>query len=129
MIYKQEAIGKTLKATLTLGAREGYDGQKEYTLQEVIEKVNDAHTEIQRGGISPLNCMISESHLVGRSGDSSYQEKLFLLNFAWSPRAGEPNKNKFFETIKSYAFRLGDKMKQQRVYLEFDGSTLVFKRE
>ena len=129
MRYKQEAVGKTLKAVVTLGAREGYNGKKEYSLEEVIAKLNEVNAEFQREKVQPINCMISQAQLVGRSGDTNYQEKLYILDFACSPRIAVPSKFFFLKAAKEYAFRLAEKMKQERVYLEFKGDTYVFKRE
>ena len=44
MTYEQEAVAETLNSRVTIGAMEGYDGQKEYSLEEVLEKVESINS-------------------------------------------------------------------------------------
>ncbi|MEI6731655.1 MAG: hypothetical protein WCK90_03155 [archaeon] len=126
MTYEQEAVAETLNSRVTIGAREGYDGQKEYSLEEVLEKVESINGELT-GDLKPLNCIVSEGHLVGRSGDSTYREKVYCLDFKWSPRSETMGEANFLRMTKEYAFRMGKKMNQERVYIDFKGRTYVLK--
>ena len=125
--YRQEAYGKASFAVATLGAREGYDGKKEYSLDEILSMLDEINKDRSLKQFPTLNCMVSEAHLVGRSGDSSYREKLYKLNFAQSPRFKNLSSGDFFVIVKEYAFTLGSSMKQQRVYIDFENYTHVFK--
>lgn len=125
--YIQEAIGKTSFAVVTLGAREGYEGSKEYSLDDLLNQIDNLNRLRGTSNLKTLNCIVSESNLIGRAGDSSYREKLYELKFSQSPRTEIIPDGSFFEIVKEYAFALGSSMKQQRVYVDFKDNTYVFK--
>jgi hypothetical protein len=125
--YTLEAYGKTSSAVVTLGAREGYEGSKEYSLEELMRMIDELNMQRNSQNLKNLNCIVSEAHLIGRAGDSSYKERLYELKFSQSPRVKAIDNGEFFDIVKEYASALGSSMKQQRVYIEFNGDTYVFK--
>jgi len=52
---------------------------------------------------------------------------VYSFNFARSPRLPEISDEVFEKSIYGYAFRLGEKMGQEKVYLDYKGRTTVFR--
>ncbi|MBI5002332.1 hypothetical protein HZC31_03035 [Candidatus Woesearchaeota archaeon] len=125
--YIPEAIGRTIHGIITVGSVAGYEKGRVFSFaetQDIVDKINNG---FDNSVWVQIPCMIREEHLVGRTGGSGYREKLYRMTFAWSPRANPISSNSFFESLCEYAFRLGTELSQQRVYLDFDGKTSVFK--
>jgi len=130
MKYDLEARAKTQKGTVTVGSREGYAG-KEFDLNRVEEAVDKANLSVRGQGFNPVPCIISQGRLIGRAGVSgggnAYREGVYRLEFALSPRVPAMNKKNFYKLIVAYATEIGETLKQERVYVEFDGWTSVLK--
>ncbi len=126
--YNREAMAETLKGLVTCGARCGYDGSKEFTLEEIIDVLDDVNREIVDAGLQSIPCILREGVLIGRTSTENYHEKVYSMEFSWSPRAKLLERTTFYNTLIEYANRIGQKMKQERVYLEFDGQTEVLKK-
>lgn len=126
--YRLETKGISLKGIITCGARAGYSGEKEFSLEEAlvfledINKARDAH-----GQVIP-SCMIIESTLLGRAGNHEYREQVYKVELSWSPRSGQLGSDEFCEILFQYADQLGLKAQQERMYIEFEETTYVFKR-
>ncbi len=127
MSYNQEAIGPVLSGVVTVGSVAGYDGGKEYSLAETQDIVDKINMEFDGSVWPSIPCMIREEHLVGRASASKYREKLYKMNFLWSPRAKAISNNTFLEGLCEYGFRLGKEMQQKRVYIDYKDKTFVFK--
>ena len=93
------------------------------TLEDVVQKVDAVHKKSSQ----PLNGIISQGELVGRSGDSSYRETVFRIALSTSPRSKALSQKDFLNALEVYATELGSDMKQERVYLECNGVTYVYK--
>ncbi|MBI2102239.1 hypothetical protein HYT55_00225 [Candidatus Woesearchaeota archaeon] len=126
--YQREARGATLKGIITCGARVGYEDGREFDLEETISVLNEINRERSESGAMTLPCIIKEGTLIGRSADSDYREQIYQLEFSWSPRYKEIPRDTFREALLAYADELGQRMEQQRMYVEFDGETTVLKR-
>ena len=127
--YDVEACATTLKGTVTCGSSCGYGGGKEFTLEETLDILDGVNKEIVDDGFSPIPCILREGVLAGRASSESYREKVFSMNFSWSPRVAPMDKTIFYETLLKYANVLGQKMGQERMYLEFDNQTEVLKKK
>jgi hypothetical protein len=124
MDYSIEARARTLSGRIILGAREGYDGDREFSLEELANFLREANKEIES-----IPCIIAPGLLVGRSGNSDYSERVFYLNFSQSPRTARPLLSKrFMDILIEYGNFLGNSMKQERVYIDFNGETIVLRR-
>lgn len=131
MNYEQEAKGDTLKGTINLGARSGYDSQepkaKEFSLEDVVEILNKINSEFASQELQRIPCIVREGLLVGRTETENYRERIYSFEFLWSPRAEPMQSDVFYNALLEYGKALGEKMQQQRLYLEFNGSTEVWK--
>ena len=126
--YEVEAQGNIQNCVITCGARVGYEGDREVSLDEVIVILGAAHKEVAADNILiPIPCIVREGTLVGRSEGMDYTEKVYSFNFARSPRLPEISDEVFEKSIYGYAFRLGEKMGQEKVYLDYKGRTTVFR--
>jgi len=126
--YNREAIASSLTGSITCGSRCGYEGTKRFSLEETLDFLDGINKTISDGGLQPIPCIVHEGVLVGRASTASYRETVFTMDFSWSPRAPEMEKNTFYKTLITYANRLGIEMKQERVYVKFDGKTEVLKK-
>lgn len=124
MTYDIEAKGRCLNGRIIVGAKEGYDGKKEYSLEELASFLRQANAKM------PINipCIITSGVLIGRAGDSDYSENVFYIDFSQSPRVERLSREKFLDTLCTYADSLGSAMSQKRVYIDFDEETIVLKR-
>ncbi|MBT5021412.1 hypothetical protein HOK51_09675 [Candidatus Woesearchaeota archaeon] len=127
--YKFEATEKNLKGTITCGSKVGYEGDSKFDLTQVLDILDQINKELNLEGIASIPCIVVEGELVGRSDLEKYREKIYNLNFAWCPRVPAPSTDDFYETLKQYVNRLGNKMQQERIYVEFEGDTVVYKRK
>lgn len=130
-IYLQEAVGPTLTGVVTVGSRVGYEDDRGDSLLEpriVLGKINEKFD----GSIWPtIPCAVREEGLVGRATGLMHQKKQkkqYRLTFSWSPRLASISANKFYDGLCEYGFRLGRELEQEKVYIDFDGNTLVFKQ-
>jgi hypothetical protein len=126
--YSQEAMGPTLSGIITVGSVAGYDNGKNFSLSQAQEAIDKINKKLDSSIFTSIPCMIHEAHLVGRAGGSDYSEKLYKMTFAHSPRLNPISQNTFFETLCEYGFRLGRELEQQRVYVDFNDQTLVFRQ-
>src|SRR3989344_3329689 len=126
--YNREAIASSLTGSITCGSRCGYEGSKEFTLEETLDILDGINRNIGDTGLQPIPYIVREGVLVGRASTDIYREKVFTMDFSWSPRAPEMERNTFYETLIEYANILGTRMEQERVYVEFDGKTEVLKK-
>ena len=126
--YSLETKGKTLKGIIICGAREGYTGTKENSLDEVLDALDDINQARKKNELPIPSCMVSEAILIGRSQEEKYREKVYKFEFSWSPRAKPTTETIFHEALVQYVNALGSKLKQERVYLEFDGKTWAYKQ-
>ena len=126
--YKSEAMKPSLKGLITCGSRCGYEGKKEFTLEETLSILEEANETIIDSGYQPIPCIVREGMLVGRTTDNCYREGVFMMEFSWSPRASEIASDRFYETLLTYANILGCEMQQERVYIEFNNMTEVLKK-
>ena len=125
--YSVEATTKSLMGSVTCGSRCGYDGEKEFTLGETLDIIDAINRAIGGAGLQPIPCVVHEGVLVGRAGGDGCREKVFTMDFKWSPRSAAMESDVFHKTLMEYATRLGERMKQERVYVEFDDKTEVLK--
>lgn len=125
--YKQEARGATLKGIITCGAQAGYESGKEFSLEQTIGFINDINEDRNGRKEITLPCIVKEGTLIGRSGDSDYRERVYQLEFSWSPRYSAIPSETFRDALLSYADELGQRMEQQRMYVEFENETYVLK--
>ncbi len=123
MKYYLEAQRETQTGTIVIGARVGYKGPNTFTLEDVATNLNAINKQIGY----PLNALINPRELVGRSGDSSYRETVFEIDLSTSPRGRALPREKFLKALEFYVTELGSKMQQERVYLEYDGITRVYR--
>ncbi|MDP3882218.1 MAG: hypothetical protein Q8Q31_05065 [Nanoarchaeota archaeon] len=128
--YNIEASGVALKGIITCGSLEGYESTgASFTLENLLGFLDETNKEILEEGLKPIPCIIYQGTLVGRSNSGQYREEVYTLDFSWSPRVGAPLKEVFLKTLMEYADRLGKKMKQTRIYVEFEGKTTVLKKK
>ena len=126
--YILEASAPTLVGRLTLGSRAGYEDGKEFSLTDLEDFLHNVNDVFGKSNLwIPIPSIINEGKLVVKTGDSRYGEKVYRLDFALSPRAEPISRNSFYETLCEYGFVLGRILKQQRVYVDFEGTTYVFK--
>ncbi len=126
--YRLEAEINTLKGTIICGSREGYSGNIEHSLEEVLSIIDEINVGRVQRRLPISNIMINEVMLIGRSGDAKYHEKVYKIELSWSPRAEPIKVDTFREVLHQYADELGVRLKQERVYLDFDGMTYAYKR-
>ncbi len=128
MKYNLEARAKTLKGTVTVGSREGYSG-KEFEIDRVELELDNINVKLSGRGLRTIPCIITNGKLIGRSsgGSAKYAERVYRLEFSWSPRSPKMGKKEFNSILMDYATGLGCRLKQERVYIEFDGKTSVLK--
>ena len=122
--YIEEAAENTLKGIVTCGARAGYEGNKQFSLDDVIDFVARAHEQVP----TPIPCIIREGTLMRRTDTTEYKEKIYTLEFLWSPRKAPLENDVFYARLLHYAQMLGTQMQQERVYVEFEGKTIVLKK-
>ncbi len=126
--YNQEARGASLKGIITCGAQAGYDSEKEFSLEKTIKFLTEINQKRGERKDITIPCIVKEGTLIGRSGGSVYRERVYQLEFSWSPRNSTIPPETFRDALFSYADELGQRMEQQRMYVEFDGGTYVLKK-
>jgi hypothetical protein len=126
--YFHEAEASMLSGVITVGATAGYAAEgTTFSLDDTLDIIHDVNKRFDNSIWPLVPSMVREEHLVGRASESKYQEKLYKLTFAWSPRQAALSNNTFFEGLCEYGFKIGREMQQQRVYVDFQGQTHVFK--
>jgi hypothetical protein len=125
--YELEANRIALKGTVILGSKMGYTGKGVFVVEDIARVLDEVNVYRVAMGKTAVPCLISEAELVGRTGDAKYQEKVFRLEFSISPRSPPMAQAKFYCALSEYANALGVKLKQTRVYLEFDYDVTVLK--
>ncbi len=124
----QEAAGPSLKGRVICGSEVGYAGGRRFSLEEVITHLSEISGELALAGYPAIPFIITEGALFGRSESGSYQESVYTLNFSWSPRIPSPTPEEFSTALQAYAANLGSRLSQERVYVEFDGTTTILKK-
>ena len=127
--YDLEHSGPSLKGTIICGSTPGYEGGQSINLEETLALFDGVNQEIVEEGLAPIPCIVTEGTLIGRSDSGLYREGVYTFNFSWSPRVPAPSGDVFQQTLMEYADRLGNKMNQTRMYVEFEGETLVIKKK
>ncbi len=125
--YLVEASRDTMGGTLVLGSVVGYVRGAAFRPEEIIRHIHEINGEREAAARKTVACMVSESVLVGRSGESGYQEKVFNVRFSVSPRAQRIDRTTFYGVLLEYASALGGRLKQTRVYIDFEGKTVALK--
>ncbi len=125
--YAMEASRNAMRGTVLLGSRIRYSGKQVFTVKQIAKIVDDINVLRVVTSRETVPCLISESLLVGRTGDAKYQERLFKLEFSISPRWPAMTQARFYRVLSEYANALGVKLKQTRVYIEFDDNIAVLK--
>ena len=128
--YTSEAKGESLNGTISCGSISGYtlSAGKEFTLEETLDILDGINSEIVKNGFQAIPCIVHEGVLIGRAATKNYRERIFRLDFSWSSRLKPMKRTTFYNTLVEYATRIGNEMKQIRVYLDFDGQTEVLKK-
>jgi hypothetical protein len=126
MSYEVEAQSRTLRAIVTIGSKPGYEPGRTFTRERVAEVISDISRKIEARGERAVPAIITKGLLVGRASLSDYREKIYQIDFSWSPRRGEMLEGDFLHTASEYAQEIGDALKQTRVYLEVSEETIVF---
>jgi hypothetical protein len=129
MNYSSEIKSETLKGIVTLGSREGYDCKCEISLEQMLRFIHEANVEVQTADLPSIPCIVREGILIGRASETNYQEKVYSLEYLWSPRSKTLPKEQFYNTLIAYADCLGKKTKQNRVYVEFEGMTEILRHK
>src|SRR5689334_14588480 len=87
MSYVIEARDDTRKAIITVGSRRGYtDSATPFSLDQITNAVATAHTHIEAEGKRPIPAIITPGRLIGRAAAGDYQEDVYKIDFACSPR-------------------------------------------
>jgi hypothetical protein len=128
MTYDREALSDSLKGRITCGSTKGYRFFQDISIEETVRIIGKIHDEITKKGLEAIPCIISEGRLVGRAETSKYFETVYHIEFSWSPRLIPIERDHFYQILVEYAQRIGDAMSQERIYLEFEGKTEVFKK-
>ena len=76
-----------------------------------------------------MGCIITEGTLIGRTTKSEYREGVYYLDFTWSPRVEPIGDVEFFELVAAYTFELGASLGQERMYVQYQGNTTVYKQD
>ncbi len=130
MIYETEAKGKTLSGIVTLGSKPGYNSDFTYHLNDIVYQLSTINKVRSTAQELVIPCIVQEGTLVGRAGDDEYVEDVYRCNFSWSPRSIlQIPKDDFHRALRSYASSLGNALQQERVYIEYDGTTEVLKKK
>jgi len=116
-----------MRGTLTLGSMVGYSGKKVFTIKDIAKAIDEVNVCRTAKSQETIPCMVSESLLIGRTGDAKYEETVFNLEFSISPRRPSMGKAKFYQVLLEYADSLGARLEQTRVYVEFKDETTVLK--
>lgn len=95
-------------------------------MESVCKALDAINAEFIEEKKRTLGCIVSEGVLVGRTGDAGYRERVYRCEFATSPRAEPVNEPAFHGLLVQYAHRLGTRLEQERVYLEYKGMTYVY---
>ena len=123
--YNRESFGPSLKGTIICGSTSGYEGGQGFDLEQTLALFDNVNREIIDNDLAPIPCIVNEGTLIGRTDLGLYREEVYTFAFSWSPRVPAPGKDVFHQTLMEYADRLGNKMVQTRMYVEFDGNTTV----
>jgi len=129
MDYFIEAERETLKGVVICGSNAGYEEIKQFSLEKLLSSLQEANHAISALGLNTIPCIVQEAALIGRSTNTPYRESVYLLNFSWSPRMPELDKAEFYKSLLQYASLIGRKLEQERVYIEFDGKTIILRTE
>lgn len=124
--YHIESEGRVLSGKIICGSLVGYTGDKCYSLDDLVNFV-DISNVTKPENLPVIPCILYEGKLVSRSGNQTYVEKVYELNFACSPRIEQPSKESFYRSLIDYAEQIGLNMEQERIYVEFEGKTVVLK--
>ena len=127
--YEREANANTLKGFITMGLRPGYRaGAAVLAPQDALGLLSDVNAEMSGSDMTPIPCKCTEGTLVMWSGGQEYREPVVTMEFSWSPRQEPMAPDAFERTLFEYADRLGGRLGQERVYVEFGGRTTVLRR-
>ncbi|MBS3083714.1 hypothetical protein J4423_02835 [Candidatus Pacearchaeota archaeon] len=126
--YQKETEAETLKGTITCGSKVGYSGKEKFSLGQITNIVEKTHNEIASKDMKSISCIISNGKLVMNTSKGIYKEEVYLLDFLWSPLSIPIDKKTFYQTLVEYLDLIGTAMRQERMYLDFENKTYVFKR-
>ena len=124
--YIKEKEGIILKGVITCGSKVGYNGKEEIDYEKIVGILEKSHKSIEDIGMKPIPCVISRGELIMKTNKGNYKEKVYFLNFSSSPRF-PMDKKTFYNTLIEYINIIGYVSKQERIYLEFNNKTIVFK--
>ena len=128
MSYEREAIAPSLKGIITCGSASGYENSENVSLEKLLFHIKEINEEFVAERKNIIPCIVRKGNLIGRASDSSYKETIYTIEFSYSPRLMQIQRDTFYETLIEYANRIGNRMQQERIYLEFDCKTEVLKR-
>lgn len=126
--YNLEKSSRSLTGKIICGSRCGYDSDKEFGLEETLALIEETNKEISDEGLTTIPCIVQEGTLIGRASTENYREQVYTLNFSHSPRLNPIKSDTFYNTLLLYADKLGNKMQQTRMYIEFNGNTTILKK-
>ena len=125
--YQLEAQNLLIRGRVMCGSRRGYEGKEEITLENFLDVLGEIHLAFAKEGRPTLPCSVGEAHLIGRTGDSAYRERLYSCDFLQSPRGEQLPLEKFEECVRAYAHKMGEALEQTRMYVEIHGQMEVWK--
>jgi hypothetical protein len=116
-----------MTGTILVGSMVGYSGKTVFSIDDIAKLVHKLNKERAEESRPTIPCIISETILIGRSGDARYEEKVFNLEFSISPRSPKVLEKTFAAILAEYADSLGSQLKQTRVYIKFKDRIAVLK--
>ncbi len=125
--YTLEAEAEIMRGRVICGSRRGYTKAEELSLPKICDAIARIHQGFNERGKPTLPCIVSEGHLIGRTGEEAYRERVFYCDFSQSPRIERLDNATFQESVREYARELGKEFNQTRMYIEMDGRVEVWK--
>ena len=126
--YRYETSRETQRATILCGARRGYTSDNSITLDDVCDAFDSINKSLQQEKKQTLGCIVTESVLVGRTGEVGYRERIYRCELSTSPRAEPIEQHIFLGALMTYLNELGKTFEQERRYTEWDGITYVYRK-
>ena len=90
-----------------------------------LEGINEERVRV---GQRTIACIVTEGTLLGRATESAYREEVYNLDFTWSARLEQISPDTFYNDVCEYAEAVGVQLEQERMYVQFQGRTSVYKR-
>ena len=126
--YQLEAEQPTLTAKVLCGAKKGYEGDVTFSKDEILSTLDGINQQRVRSGQRTIACIVTEGTLLGRATQSAYREEVYNLDFTWSARVEQIPPKEFYADVCEYVEAIGIKLGQERMYVQFQGRTSVYKR-